>query len=95
MPIAHAKVEARWQELVQVRQSGSMAQLVVSIDKHLSAVEFLALPTRIRKPPGMPTNRVSQLQQDGIRLARRLHRLTQGFVLAFHVRHEDLGKVAK
>ena len=96
VPIAHAKAEARWQELVQVRQSGSLAQSVVSsIDRHLSALEFLALPTRIRKPPGMPTNRVSQLQQDGIKLARRLHRLTQGFGLAFHVRHEDLGKVAK
>ena len=96
VPIAHAKAEARRQELVQVRQSGSVAQSVVSsIDRNLSAFEFLALPARIRKPPGMPTNRVTQLQQDGIRLARRLSLLTQAFVLAFQALQEDLGKVTK
>ena len=42
---------------------------------------FLLCLPRIRKPPGMPTDRATQLQQDGIRLARRLPRLTQGFVL--------------
>ena len=80
---------------MQVRDSGSWAQLVVSsLDRHLSALEFLALPTRIRKPPGMPTDRVTQLQQDGIRWDG-CPRLTQCFVLAFQAWQENLGTVAK
>ena len=57
--------------------------VVCSLDRHLSALELVALPSRIRKPPGMPTNRVTQLQQDGIRLAKRLPRLTQCFFWLF------------
>ena len=73
---------------------GVLGSVVSSIDRHLSALEFLALPTRIRKPPGMPIDRVTQLQLDGIRWDA-CPRLTGGFVLAFQALQEDLGKVAK
>ena len=78
-----------------VNRGPGLSLIVSSLDRHLSALEFVALPSRIRKPPGMPYNRMTQLQQDGIRLAKRLPRLTQCFVLAFQALQEDMGMVAK
>ena len=95
-PLLMQKLRLGGRSLRKFVNGGPGLSLVVSnLDRHLSALEFLALPSRIRKPPGMTTDRATQLQQDGNRLARRLPRLTQGFVLAFQAWQENLGTVAK